>query len=170
MQKISSDYKWETFLSISPITGVGVCELSELCERLILSYVRAVRLDKAGGCSLRAPAPLRKNSKSYWIFLRLAGLSFVRSDRSASSQSKQNYLARRRRAFSIGQYWFIDICGGKLLGRVDLRVDRGHFGNHMTIIRDVPKADDIVGLFRILSGRHGGRPSQEQEANPTLPT
>jgi hypothetical protein len=169
LQKISSDYKWETFLSISPITGVGVCELSELCERLILSYVRAVRLDKAGGCSLRAPAPLRKNSKSYWIFLRLAGLSFVRSDRSASSQSKQNYLARRRRAFSIGQYWFIDICGGKLLGRVDLRVDHGHFGNHMNI-QESRGADNPVRLSRIGTRRHGGRPSHEQQANPTLPS
>ena len=52
---------------------------------------------------------------------------------------------------------------GKLFGRVDLRVDRGYFGNHMTIIQDAPKADDIVGLFRILSGRHRGRPSQEQK-------
>ena len=37
------------FLSISPITGLGLCELSELCERLILSSVWAVLLHKAGG-------------------------------------------------------------------------------------------------------------------------
>ena len=123
MQKISSDYKWETFLSISPVTGLGLCELRELCERLILSSVWAVLLHKAGGCSLRAPAPLRENSKSYWIFLRLAGVSLCAADCSASSQSKQNYLAQRRRGaglFAIGQYCFIDICGGDLLGRSSL--------------------------------------------------
>ena len=49
LQKISSDYKWETFLSISPITVLGLCELRELCERLILSLVWAVLLHKAGG-------------------------------------------------------------------------------------------------------------------------
>ena len=51
-----------------------------------------------------------------------------------------------------------------LLGRVDLRVDHGYFGNHMTIIRDVPRANNPVGRFRSGSGRHGGRPSQEQKA------
>ena len=35
------------FLSISPVTGLGLCELSELCERLILSSVWAVLLHKA---------------------------------------------------------------------------------------------------------------------------
>ena len=64
--------------------------------------------------------------------------------------------------FAIGQYWLIDICGGDLSGRVDLRVDRGYFGNHMTIIQDAPKADDIVGLFRILSGLHRGRPPKSK--------
>jgi hypothetical protein len=58
-----------------------------------------------------------------------------------------------------------------LLGRVDLRVDHGHFKNHITI-QEVPKADGPARRSRIGSGtgRHGGRPSQEQTANPTLPT
>ena len=42
------------FLNISPVTGLGLCEHRELCERLILSYVRAVLLDKAGLKSRRA--------------------------------------------------------------------------------------------------------------------
>ena len=111
------------FLSISPITGLGLCELSELCERLILSSVWAVLLHKAGGCSLRAPAPQRENSKSYWIFLRLAGVSLCAADCSVSSQSKQNDLAQRRGGagiFVIGQYCFIVISGGKLSGRSSL--------------------------------------------------
>ena len=36
-------------MSISPITVLGLCELRELCERLILSLVWAVLLHKAGG-------------------------------------------------------------------------------------------------------------------------
>ena len=40
----------------------------------------------------------------------------------------------------------------------------------MTIIRDASKADDPVGLFRILSGRHRGRPSQEQKATSSPQT
>jgi hypothetical protein len=31
----------------------------------------------------------------------------------------------------MGQFWFIVICGENLLGRVDLRVDRRRFKNHM---------------------------------------
>ena len=53
------------------------------------------------------------------------------------------------------------------LGRVDLRVDHGHFGKHMKI-QESPRADNPVRLSRIGSGRHGGRPSQEQKANPSL--
>ena len=53
--------------------------------------------------------------------------------------------------FAMSQYWWIGICGRKLLGRVDLRVDRGHFGNHMTI-KDAPRADNSVRRFRISSG------------------
>ena len=108
------------FLSISPITGLGLCELRELCERLILSSVWAVYCIKPGACSLRAPAPPRENSKSYWNLLRLAGVSLCAADCSASSQSKQNDLAQRREGaglFAIGQYWFIHICGGNLSGR-----------------------------------------------------
>ena len=37
------------------------------------------------------------------------------------------------------------------LGRVDLRVDHRHFGNHMKI-QEVPKADDPARLSRIGSG------------------
>ena len=67
-------------------------------------------------------------------FFEIGWSVIVSSDRSASSQSKQNYLAQRRGGaglFAMGQYWLIDICGGKLLGWVDLRVDYGHFRNHM---------------------------------------
>ena len=39
-----------------------------------------------------------------------------------------------------------------LLGRVDLSVDHGYFGNHMTIIQESPKADDTARRFRIGSG------------------
>ena len=54
------------------------------------------------------------------------------------------------------------------LGRVDLRVDHGHFGNHMNI-QESPRAGNSARLPRIGTGRHGGRPSQEQKANSTLP-
>ena len=54
-----------------------------------------------------------------------------------------------------------------LPGRVDLRVDHGRFGTHMNI-KESPRADNPVRLSRIGSGRHGGRPSQEQKANPSL--
>ena len=54
----------------------------------------------------------------------------------------------------MGQYWFIVICGENLLGRVDLRVDRGRFKNHMIFWEaPVPTADDTEG-----------RPSHEQQA------
>ena len=56
-----------------------------------------------------------------------------------------------------------------LLGRVDLRVDHGHFRNHIKI-QESPRADNPVRFFCICYGRHGGRPSQEQQANPALPT
>ena len=48
-------------------------------------------------------------------------------------------------------FWFIVICWGKLLGRVDLRVDHRHFGNYMKI-QEVPKADDPARRSRIGSG------------------
>jgi len=105
-------------------------------------------------------------------FFEIGWSVIVSSDRSASSQSKQNYLAQRRGGaglFAMGQYWLIDICGGKLLGWVDLRVDYGHFGNHINI-QESPRADNPVRRSRIGTGRHGGHPSQEQKANPTLPT
>jgi len=52
-----------------------------------------------------------------------------------------------------------------LLGRVDLRVDRKQFRNHMKIQVSL-WAVSHVSLSRIGTGRHGGRPSQEPEANP----
>jgi len=55
------------------------------------------------------------------------------------------------------------------LGRVDLRVDHGHFRNHMKI-QESRRADNSVGRSRIGSGRHGGRPSQEQEATSSPQT
>jgi len=42
------------------------------------------------------------------------------------------------------------------------------FKKQMTI-RDVPRADNPVGYPRTGSGRHGGRPSQEQEVNSNDP-
>ena len=51
-----------------------------------------------------------------------------------------------------------------LLGRVDLRVDRQQFRNHMKIL-DSLCAVSRVSLSRIGNGRRGGRPSQETEAN-----
>ena len=127
-------------MNISPVTGLGLCEHRELCERLILSYVRAVLLDKAGLKSRRAlmdvftlrPCASAGKQQVVLDFFEIGWSVIVRSDCSASSQSKQNDLAQRRRGtglFAIGQYWFIVICG-----------------------------------------RHGGRPSQEQKANPPLPT
>ena len=52
-------------------------------------------------------------------FFEIGWSVIVRSDRSASSESKQNYLARERGGtglFAMGQYWFIVICGGKTVG------------------------------------------------------
>ena len=73
--------------------------------------------------------------------------------------------------FAMGQEVLVDRhLRGKSVGRVDLRVDHGYFGNHMTIIQESPRANNSVGRSRIGCGRHGGRPSQEQEANPTLQT
>ncbi len=51
-----------------------------------------------------------------------------------------------------------------LLGRVDLRVDRKQFRNNMKIQVSL-WAVSHVSLSRIGTGRHGGRPSQEPEAN-----
>ena len=158
-------------MSFSPITGLGLCELRELCERLILSSVWAVLLHKAGDVFTLRPCASAGKQQVVLDFLRLAGVSLCAADCLASSQSKQNYLAQRRRGaglFAIGQYWFIDICGGKLLGRVDLRVDRGHLINHMTI-QDAPRADDYLRRSRIGSGRHRGRPSPRARSHSSLP-
>ena len=51
-----------------------------------------------------------------------------------------------------------------LLGRVDLRVDRQQFRNHMKIQNSLC-AVSCVSLSCIGTGRRGGRPSQEPEAN-----
>ena len=69
----------------------------------------------------------------------------------------------------LGRYYSEPNGAAILLGRVDLRVDHGHFRNHMKI-QESPRADNPVRFFRICYGRHGGRPSQEQQANSTLPT
>ena len=50
-----------------------------------------------------------------------------------------------------------------LLGRLDLRVDRKQFKNHMKI-HDSLSAVSHVSLSRIGTGRHGGRPSQMPRA------
>ena len=63
-----------------------------------------------------------------------------------------------------GRYYSEPNGAAILLGRVDLRVDHGYFGNHMTIIQESPRANNSVGRFRIGCGRHGGRPSKGQEA------
>ena len=39
----------------------------------------------------------------------------------------------------------------------------------MTIIRESPKADNHLRIFHIVSGRHRGRPSQEQEVTSSPP-
>ena len=54
------------FLSISPITGLGLCELRELCEKLILSLVWAVLLHKAGG--VFTPRPCGKTASRIGFF------------------------------------------------------------------------------------------------------
>ena len=50
-----------------------------------------------------------------------------------------------------------------LLGRVDLRVDRQQFRNHIKI-QDSLSAVSQVSLSRIGTGRHGGRPSQKPQS------
>ena len=56
-----------------------------------------------------------------------------------------------------------------LLGRVDLRVDRQQFRNNIKI-QDSLSAVSHASHSRSGTGRHGGRPSQEQEANiPAVP-
>jgi hypothetical protein len=58
------------------------------------------------------------------------------------------------------------ICWGWpiLLGRVDLRVDRNCFRNNIKI-QDSLSAVSHASHSRSGTGRHGGRPSQEPEAN-----
>ena len=95
-------------MSISPITGLGLCELSELCERLILSSVWAVLLHKARR-RVFTPRPCASAGKQQVVldFFEIGWSVIVRSDCSASSQSKQNDLAQRRGGaglFAIGQY------------------------------------------------------------------
>ena len=54
-------------------------------------------------------------------------------------------------------------------GRVDLRVDRQQFRNNIKI-QDSLSAVSHASHSRSGTGRHGGRPSQEQEANiPAVP-
>jgi hypothetical protein len=61
-----------------------------------------------------------------------------------------------------GRYYSEPNGAAILLTRVDLRVDHGHFGNHMNI-QESRRADNPVRLSRIGTGRYGGRPSQKQK-------
>ena len=64
-----------------------------------------------------------------------------------------------------GKYHSVSNVPAILLGRVDLRVDRKQFRNHIKI-QDYLSAVIHVSHSRIGTGRHGGRPSQEPDANP----
>ena len=64
-----------------------------------------------------------------------------------------------------GKYYSVPNVPAILLGRVDLRVDRQQFRNNIKI-QDSLWVVSYVSLSRIGTGRHGGRPSQEPEANP----
>ena len=101
-------------------------------------------------------------------FLRLAGVSFCAAIVRQAQRANRMISHRDAGLFAVGQYWFIDICGGNLLGRVDLRVDRGHLINHMTI-QDAPIADGYLRRSRIGSGRHRGRPSPRARSHSSLP-
>ena len=72
-----------------------------------------------------------------------------------------------------GKYYSMSNVPAILLGRVDLRVDRRQFRNHIKI-QDYLSAVIHVSHSRIGTGRHGGHPSQEPDANPpsiyTFPT
>ena len=155
-------------MSISPITGLGLCELRELCERLILSSVWAVLLHKAGDVFTLRPCASAGKQQVVLDFLRLAGMSFCAAIVRQAQRANRMISHRDAGLFAVGQYWFIDICGGNLLGRVDLRVDRGHLINHMTI-QDAPRADDYLRRSRIGSGRHRGRPSPRARSHSSLP-
>jgi hypothetical protein len=84
------------FLNISPVTGLGLCEHRELCERLILSYVRAVLLDKAGLKSRRAlmdvftPRPCASARKQQVVldFFEI-GWTVIRAQRSFGKLTEQ---------------------------------------------------------------------------------
>jgi len=62
-----------------------------------------------------------------------------------------------------GKYHSMSNVAAILLGRVDLRVDRQQFRNHMKI-QDSLSAVIHVSLSRSGTGRHGGRPSQMQQS------
>ena len=154
MQKISSDYKWETFLSISPITGLGLCELRELCERLILSSVWAVLLHKAGDVFTLRPCASAGKQQVVLDFLRLAGMSFCAAIVRQAQRANRMISHRDAGLFAVGQYWFIDICGGNLLGRVDLPKSKkplqpaGPIHPHLS-----DNLDDVVAADRAMMPR-----------------
>jgi hypothetical protein len=79
LQKISSDYKRATFLSISPITSIGLCELRELCERLILSSVWAFLLHEAGGVFTPRPCASAGKQQVVLDFFEIGWSVIVRS-------------------------------------------------------------------------------------------
>ena len=107
-------------------------------------------------CRMIYPKRLRSNS------IQLPSISFE----GWFKVTTDNSLAHRH----LPRRYYSEPNGAAIrLGRVDLRVDHGHFGNHMKI-QESPKADNPVRLFLIGSGRHGGRPSHEQQANPAFPT
>jgi len=93
-------------LSISPVTGLGLCELRELCERLILSSVWAVLLHKAGG-RVFTPRPCASAGKQQVVldFFEIGWSVIVRS-RLFGKLTEQTELSRAeaqgRRAFCNG--------------------------------------------------------------------
>ena len=69
--------------------------------------------------------------------------------RGMATRSAQHYKKVFRHL--PGRYYSESNRTAILLGRVDLRVDHGHFGNHMKF-QESPRADNPVRLSRIGSG------------------
>ena len=67
------------FLSISPVTGLGLCEHRELCERLILSSVWAVLLHEAGGVFTPRPCASARKQQVVLDFFEISWSVIVRS-------------------------------------------------------------------------------------------
>ena len=92
-------------MSASPVTGLGLCELRELCERLILSSVWAVLLHKVGGVFTPRPCASAGKQQVVLDFFKIGWSVIVRS-RSFGKLTEQTELSRaetqRRRAFCNG--------------------------------------------------------------------